>query len=179
MKDVKEGERVKALFAVFRKAVPTAKSGKTYLSVTLVDRTGELEARAFERVEEMAAQFEEKDVVEAEGHVGTFQGRPQLRLEAVARVDLATCGADPADLAWVPPPEPKKPERPAHDEAESAPWKELLGLVEAVTDPNVKALVKAFLEDDDVASRLRRAPAAAALFMAKRRSQAASTWPWT
>jgi len=158
VKDVKEGERVKGLFAVSRKAVPTAKSGKTYLSVTLVDRTGELEARAFERVEEMSALFEEKDFVEAEGQVGTFQGRPQLRLEAVARVDPA--GVEAADFAWVPPPEPKKPEKPASDEAEAALWKELEGLVDAITDPNVKGLVKAFLEDDDVAARLRRAPAA-------------------
>ena len=30
VKDVKEGERVKAIFAVSRKAVPTAKSGKSY-----------------------------------------------------------------------------------------------------------------------------------------------------
>jgi 3'-5' exoribonuclease len=158
VKDVKEGERVKSLFAVSRKAVPTAKSGKTYLSVTLVDRTGELEARAFERVEEMAAQFEDKDVVEAEGQVGTFQGRPQLRLETIARADPA--GLDAADFAWVPPPEPKKPEKPASDEAEAALWKELEGLVDAITDPHVKGLVKAFLEDDDVTARLRRAPAA-------------------
>jgi 3'-5' exoribonuclease len=160
VKDVKEGERVKALFAVSRKAVPTAKSGKSYLSVTLVDRTGELEARAFDRVEEIAALFEEKDVVEAEGLVGTFQGKPQLRIESIAKADPAASGADAADFVWMPPPEPKKPEKPAADETASVPWSELLGLVEAITDPHVKLLVKAFLEDDDVAGRLRRAPAA-------------------
>ena len=159
VKDIKEGERVKALFAVSRKAVPTAKSGKSYLSVTLVDRTGELEARAFDRVEEIAALFEEKDLVEAEGLVGTFQGKPQLRIEGIAKADAAAAGADAADFVWIPPPEPKKPERPAADES-SAPWAELLALVDAITDPHVKSLVKAFLEDDDVAARLRRAPAA-------------------
>jgi 3'-5' exoribonuclease len=80
VKDVKEGERVKSVFLVARKAVPTAKSGKTYLAVTLQDRTGELEARAFERVDELAAAFDEKEHVEVEGLVGTFQGKPQLRL---------------------------------------------------------------------------------------------------
>src|SRR5574342_480281 len=160
VKDVKEGERLKGVFLVSRKAIPTAKSGKTYLAVTLQDKTGELEARAFERVEELAQGFEEKDCVEVEGQVGQFQGRPQLRLESAAKVDLAALGGDVADFVWVPPPEPKKPERAGFTEAEEALWKELLGLMETIADHHVKDLVKAFLEDDDVASRLRRAPAA-------------------
>src|SRR5687767_4334713 len=76
VKDVKEGERVKSLFLVARKATPTAKSGKTYLSVTFHDKTGELEARAFENIEALTPLFEEKDYVEVEGSVGTFQGKP-------------------------------------------------------------------------------------------------------
>lgn len=162
MKDVKEGERVKAIFAVTRKAVPTAKSGKTYLAATLVDRTGEIEARSFDRVDEFSALFEEKDLVEVEGAIGSFQGKPQLRFESIVKIDPATAGIDAADFAWVPPPEPRKPEKvPAPAEgATDATWAELLGLVEAITDPHVKDLVKAFLADDDLAARLRRAPAA-------------------
>jgi 3'-5' exoribonuclease len=159
-KDVKEGERVKSLFLVARKAVPTAKSGKTYLSVTFHDKTGELEARAFERVEELAGAFEEKDYVDVEGQVGTFQGKPQLRIEALTKADPA--GIDAADFTWVPPPEPKKPEkeRAGFAEADEALWKELAALVDAVTDEHVKTLIRAFLEDEDVVNRLRRAPAA-------------------
>jgi hypothetical protein len=44
VKDVKEGDRPKSVYLVARKATPTSKSGKTYLSVTFQDRTGELEA---------------------------------------------------------------------------------------------------------------------------------------
>jgi 3'-5' exoribonuclease len=158
VKDVKEGERVKSVFLVARKAVPTAKSGKAYLSVTLHDKTGELEARAFERIDELAQGFEEKDLVEVEGQVGTFQGKPQLRLEQVAKADPAQLEA--AEFVWAPPPEPKKPEKAGPSAEEETAWKELLGLVDAVTDEHVKKLVRAFLEDEDVASRLRRAPAA-------------------
>ncbi len=157
-RDVKEGERARSVFLVARKAVPTAKSGKPYLSVTLQDKTGELEARAFERVEELAQTFEEKDYVEVEGQIGTFQGKPQLRLEQVTRADPASLEA--AEFVWVPPPEPKKPERTGFTEQEEAAWRELLALVDAVTDPHVKTLIQAFLEDDEVAGRLRRAPAA-------------------
>jgi 3'-5' exoribonuclease len=160
VKDIKEGERVKGIFAVARKSVPTAKSGKTYLAATLVDRTGEIEARSFDRVEELSAIFEEKDLVEVEGAIGAFQGKPQLRFESVTKVDPAAAGLDAADFAWVPAPEPRKPEKAPVEETSDANWTELIGLVEAITDLHVKDLVKAFLADDDVAARLRRAPAA-------------------
>jgi 3'-5' exoribonuclease len=158
VKDVKEGERVKSVFLVARKATPTAKSGKTYLAATLVDKTGELEARSFDKVEELGALFEEKDYVEAEGQVGTFQGKPQLRVETLTKVDPA--GLDAAEFTWVAPPEPKKPEKPAAAEADDLQWKELLVLVDAVVDPNVKSLMAAFLADEDFASRMRRSAAA-------------------
>ena len=158
VKDVKEGEVLKSVFLVARKAVPTAKSGKAYLSVTLHDKTGELEARAFERVEDLSQVFEEKDYLEVQGQVGTFQGKPQLRLEQVNKADPSSLEA--SEFVWAPPPEPKKPEKTGFSEQEEALWKELLALVDAVADHHVKALIQAFLEDEDVSGRLRRAPAA-------------------
>ncbi len=158
VKDVKEGETVKSVFLVARKTVPTAKSGKAYLSVTLHDKTGELEARAFERVEELSQVFEEKDYLEVQGQVGTFQGKPQLRLDQLNKADPAAIEA--SEFVWAPPPEPKKPEKTGFSDQDEATWKELLALLEAITDHNVKVLIQAFLEDDDVVGRLRRAPAA-------------------
>jgi 3'-5' exoribonuclease len=158
VKDVKEGDRPKSVFLVARKAIPTAKSGKAYLSVTFQDKTGELEARAFEKVEETATLFEEKDYVEVEGIVGTFQGKPQLRIETVAKVDPA--GLEAAEFVWVPPPEPKKPEKTEAPPAQDGLWGELLALVGAIADKHVRELVMAFVEDDDVAARLRRSAAA-------------------
>src|SRR6266511_2754937 len=49
VKDVKEGDRPKSIFLVARKATPTAKSGKPYLSVTFQDKTGELERASSRR----------------------------------------------------------------------------------------------------------------------------------
>ncbi|HZZ84682.1 MAG TPA: HD domain-containing protein [Anaeromyxobacteraceae bacterium] len=158
VKDVKEGERVKSRFLVARKATPTAKSGKTYLAVTFHDKTGELEARAFDGIEELAARFEEKDYVDVEGTVGLFQGKPQLRIEGVEKADPA--GVEAAEFAFAPPPEPKKPEKTGFSDADEALWKELAAILEAVTDPNVKKLLLSFVEDEEVVQRLRRAPAA-------------------
>src|SRR5512138_269529 len=158
VKDVKEGDRPKSVFLVARKAIPTAKSGKTYLAVTFQDKTGELEARAFDKVDELAATFDEKDLVEVEGIVGTFQGKPQIRIESLVKADPAAL--DPAEFVYVPPPEVKKPEKPAAEPSEEPLWKELLALVDAITDKHVKDLVQAFVQDEDVAARLRRSAAA-------------------
>jgi 3'-5' exoribonuclease len=158
IKDVKEGEPVKSTFLVVRKSVPTSKGGRTYLAVTFHDKTGELEARAFEKLDVLVPSFEEKDYVEVEGLIGVFQGKPQLRIDALVKLDPA--GLDAAEFVFVPPPEAKKPEKPAAAEVESAHWNELLVLVDAVTDPHVKALLASFLGDEDFAARLRRAPAA-------------------
>jgi 3'-5' exoribonuclease len=158
VKDVKEGDRPKSVFLVARKATPTAKSGKTYLAVTFHDRTGELEGRAFDRIEELAAGFSEKDYVEVEGIVGTFQGKPQIRIESLTKLDSPP--GDAAEFVYVPPPEPKKPEKPAAADAQDGLWAELLGLVDAIADKHVKDLVQAFVQDEDVAARLRRSAAA-------------------
>jgi 3'-5' exoribonuclease len=156
--DVKEGEKVKSVFLVAKKATPTSKSGKTYLAVTLHDKSGELEARAFDKLDELVPLFEEKDFVEVEGLIGTFQGKPQLRIETLTKADAAAL--DPAEFAFVPPPEPHKPERPAAPEGDQQAWTELLALADAVTDQHIKALIAAFLGDEDFAARLRRSPAA-------------------
>jgi 3'-5' exoribonuclease len=158
VKDVKEGERVKSLFLVARKAVLTAKSGKSYLAATFQDKTGELEARAFERLEELTPIFEEKDYVEVEGPIGVFQGKPQVRIESISKADPAAL--DAAEFVWAPPPEPREPKKEGLSEADEVVWRELAGLVGAVSDPHIKSLIQAFLEDEDVVHRLRRAPAA-------------------
>ena len=158
IKDAKEGEKFKSLFLIAKKATPTSKSGKTYLAVTLHDKTGELEARAFEKLEEVVPLFEEKDFVEIEGLIGTFQGKPQLRIETLTRVDAA--GLDAAEFTWAAPPEVKKPEKVTAPEGDEQAWAELLGLADAVTDQHIKALIAAFLGDEDFAARLRRSPAA-------------------
>jgi 3'-5' exoribonuclease len=158
IKDIKEGEKLKSVFLVAKKATPTSKSGKTYLAVTLHDKTGELEARAFDKLEELIPLFEEKDYVEIEGLVGTFQGKPQLRIETLAKADAAAL--DAVEFTFVPPPEPKKPESAAAPPGDEQAWAELLALADAVTDQHIKGLIASFLGDEDFAARLRRSPAA-------------------
>src|SRR5678815_1623857 len=79
------------------KSRTTARSGKAFLVVTLVDRTGELDARVFDKVDEQEAAFAEGDFLLVEGNVIAFHGKPQLVIEKLEKLDPEPL--DPAEFA--------------------------------------------------------------------------------
>ena len=124
-KDVKEGDRPKSVFLVARKATPTSKSGKTYLSVTFHDKTGELEARAFEKLEELGAAVRREGPRRGRGDRRDLPGQAAAPDRDGGEGGSAT-GLDAAEFVWAPPPEPKKPEKHRAAASGTEPlWKEL------------------------------------------------------
>ena len=101
--------------------MPPPGHGKVFLVVGLGDRTGEVDARVFDRVDALEPTFEAGDLVLIRGHVTQFQGKPQILLEQVDRLDPEPI--DPAEFE-VPPPPPvptpaahpaRPPRRPSPD----------------------------------------------------------------
>ena len=183
VRDLRDKQPVHTVFKVTRKARATARSGKTFLVVGLGDRTGEVDARVFERVEALEPAFQAGDLVLVRGHVTHFQGRPQILLESVDRLDPEPI--DPAEFEVpAPPPAPAPappqahgsaagPVRPTHEAPRPASEgpravAQIRELVERVGDPHVKALLLAFLDDPLVAQRLPSAPAAKGIHHAHR-----------
>ncbi|HEY3452819.1 MAG TPA: HD domain-containing protein [Myxococcales bacterium] len=146
-KDVHDKETVKSVFVVARKTITTAKNGKPFLAVVLRDKTGELDSRIWENVEALDPTFARGDHVEVEGSATTFQGRPQLKVDAIKKVGPE--GLDPADFVT--------PAKPEAGERFIGP---ILEIVEHLRDPHVKALCKSFLDDEAFVALFRRAPAA-------------------
>ncbi|MGZ3445881.1 MAG: 3'-5' exoribonuclease YhaM family protein, partial [Myxococcaceae bacterium] len=154
---------------------------------------GEVDARVFEQVDALEPTFQTGDLVLVRGHVTHFQGKPQILLEAVDRLDPEPI--DPAEFE-VPPPPPAPtptptpasahppapgaghpaaaaPARAPHDSPRPAPdgaraVVQIRELVERVADPHVKALLLAFLDDPLVVQRLPAAPAAKGIHHAHR-----------
>jgi len=182
VRDLRDKQPVQTVFKVTRKARATARSGKVFLVVGLGDRTGEVDARVFEQVDAIEPTFQTGDLVLVRGHVTHFQGKPQVLLEHVDRLDPEPI--DPAEFE-VPPPPPSPPlapaaqagaptqprpthetPRPGADGARAV--TQIRELVERVGDPHVKALLLAFLDDPVVAQRLPVAPAAKGIHHAHR-----------
>lgn len=134
-KDLKLGESVHTVFRAARKEKHLSRGGKAFLSVSLVDRTGEVDGRVFDAVEAADQAFSEDDYLLLKGKVGQFHGKTQIVIERLERLDPGPI--DAAEFAWTPAPAearaPREPkERDAKDEGHGKPHlsKRLLRLLE-------------------------------------------------
>lgn len=87
--DIRDREKVSGHFLVQQKQVPLNKNGKPYLALTLMDRSGQIEARMWDNVEQFSNSFESGDVVELEGTAVSYQGKVQLKVNHIGRLDKA------------------------------------------------------------------------------------------
>jgi len=133
-------------FLVHAKEIRQKKSGEFYLSLLLGDRTGELDAKMWDNVAEVLEEFDRDDFVKVKGMIQVFHNRPQLTLHKVRRMDESEI-----DFADYFPSSRRDPEEM---------WAELRGIADAIGNPHLKGLLQAMLNDEEVARRFRRAPAA-------------------
>jgi 3'-5' exoribonuclease len=139
-----ENQAITGFFVVSAKQVRSKKDGSLYFALTLADRTGQIEARMWETAD--AGEFASGDIVKLRGQVCRYQEKLQINLDRIRRAE-----AGEFDLGdFVP-----KTERDV-DEL----WAELNGYVESFTDSHLKALLRSFLDDAEIAAALREAPAA-------------------
>lgn len=87
VRDIQSGHTVHTVFRATKKQKSTSRQGKSFLALTLVDKTGELEARVFDNVDGADASFANKDYLLVKGRVITFHNKPQLVIEALDRLD--------------------------------------------------------------------------------------------
>ncbi|WP_373047991.1 3'-5' exoribonuclease YhaM family protein [Vulgatibacter sp.] len=158
VKDVEEGQRASSVFLVAKKQQATGRNGKTFLKLLLQDKTGHLDARVWHDAETVGATFEQGDFVEAEGQVESFQGKPQLTVERLAK----TGEQDRAEFDYNAPEAPAAPQReePRRGGVGEAAVQQLRQELARVGDPHVRALLLSFIDDPEIGPRLKRAPAA-------------------
>ena len=133
-------------FLVHSKEIRQKKSGELYLSLLLADRTGELDAKMWDNVSEVIEGFDRDDFVKVKGLIQIFHNRPQMTIHKVRRMDdseIDFCDYFPSSK---------------RDQGEM--WTELRGLVAGMANPHLQALLSDMLDDEDIARRYRRAPAA-------------------
>ncbi len=142
--ELRAGGEVEGVFACTRKDRLTAKNGAPYLAVELRDRTGAIPGRAFRDADFLAGQFERGDLVTVRGRVERFRDALQVDLKAIKRA--AEDAPDPAEFLPV-----------AYRDME-----ELDGFLEhlarEVYDPDLRALLDLFIEDEAFREEFRRAP---------------------
>jgi 3'-5' exoribonuclease len=144
-----ENKVITSTFVVVVKQIKPKKTGEPYLALTLGDRTGQIEAKMWDNVDDALDRFEQDDFVKVKGLLNKYKNRFQITIHKLRKLDEAE--VDFADYL------PKT----TQDIGEL--WKTLAGFVGTFRDPNLRALVESFMSDPDIAEAYRTAPAAKTL----------------
>jgi 3'-5' exoribonuclease len=144
-----ENQIITSSFVVVSKQVKPKKSGEPYLALTLGDRTGHIEAKMWDNVEDALGAFEQEDFIKVKGLLNKYNNRFQITIHKIRR--LGDAEIDFGDYL------PKT----TKDIGEL--WQTLAGFVSTFRDPYLKALVEAFMADPEIAEAYRTAPAAKSL----------------
>jgi 3'-5' exoribonuclease len=144
--ELQANQPAQGTFLVTYKDVRQKKSGEPYLTLTLADRTGELDAKMWDNAAEVAGTFDRDDFVLVKGQVQVFQNRPQLTVFKLQPV--AESSVDITDFL------------PASKRDRDEMFGELLGWIAGMTNPHLRGLLQGILADETVALAYRTAPAA-------------------
>ncbi|HZS52056.1 MAG TPA: OB-fold nucleic acid binding domain-containing protein, partial [Bryobacterales bacterium] len=153
IRDLQPNEVVTSFFLVHHKEVRLKKTGEPFLCLTLADRTGTLDAKMWDGVPEVMETFDRDDFVKVKGLVQIFRNKPQMTVHKLRR--LADSEVDYADYF------------PHTEKNIDEMWLQLRAAVSAIQNVPLRALLDAFLDDEDIAQRFRRAPAAKSLHHAR------------
>jgi 3'-5' exoribonuclease len=144
-----ENKVITSSFVVASKQVKAKKNGEPYLALILADRTGQIEAKMWDNVDEFILGFEQDDFLKIKGLINKYKNRFQLTIHKLRR--MAEAEIDFTDYL------PKT----TKDIGEL--WRTLTEFVASFQNPHLKALVELFMADADIAERYRNAPAAKTL----------------
>jgi 3'-5' exoribonuclease len=142
-------QEITAIFLVQFKEVRQKRTGEPYLILNLIDKTGGLDAKMWDNAAPVVDTFERDDFIRVRGLVQIFQNRPQLTVHRLKRVEDHE--VDLADFL------------PASKRDPAEMFRELAGIVGAIGNPYLRALLAAFFADDEIARLYRTAPAAKAV----------------
>lgn len=145
--ELSEGMAVESTFLCSHKALLKDKNGKPYLNLQLLDRSGLVEARVWERAPQISGHFNKLDYVAIKGNVVAFQGHLQVNVRELRTIPQEEISAED----FLP-----------HTEKDiEQMYQDLLGLCRAeFQHPQVKTLILGILEDPELAPKFKRAPAA-------------------
>lgn len=144
--DLAPGQSVQGVFLVQSKDIRQKRTGEPYLSLVLTDRTGEVEAKMWDNVADVADTFDRDDFVRVRGETQLYQNRLQLTIYSLQRLSDSE-----VDLEDFLPVSRRDPEQM---------WAELCATVDSIGNPHLKALLRAIFDDPAIAAAYRQAPAA-------------------
>lgn len=143
---LEDGMFCDSVYAVRRKQLATAKTGKPYLNLTLADRTGEIVARVFRNADYFSQLFSEGEFVYVQAKVQSYEGKLQLVIDALERVAPSEVSAEDFLPAGRVPPDVLK--------------KHMRAILETIADERIRRLCLMAMFETPEGEAFCRAPAA-------------------
>jgi len=147
--EITKNTRVESIFLVKEKHMGVTKNGAPYLSLRLMDRTGDINARVWDEVKEYDALFEKGDFIKVLCRSSIYQGAMQLTIKSLKKCDKEKISLE--DFL------------PACPFPVEEMLKELKFIINDIHDDYLKKLMKLFLEDEAFMKKYAAAPAAKAM----------------
>jgi 3'-5' exoribonuclease len=144
--DIREGQEVDSAFLLEDLRLGQTKNGKPFVGLKLRDRTGDMEARVWDRAEEFFQKLASGDVALVQGVADSFQNKVQLKISQAKRLDISEI--DPAHF------------QPASARNPREMLEELKALVGTLVNPHLQGLLDDILTDPVLSALLMKAPAA-------------------
>ncbi|HJW98630.1 MAG TPA: OB-fold nucleic acid binding domain-containing protein [Terriglobales bacterium] len=144
-----ENKIITSTFVVVAKQIKPKKTGEPYLALTLGDRSGQLEAKMWDNVDEVLEAFEQDDFLKVKGLINKYKQRFQLTIHKLRKL-----GDPEIDFSDYLPKTTKN-----IDEL----WQTLTGFIDGFQNSHLKSVVRAFMGDPEIAAAYRNAPAAKTL----------------
>ena len=144
--DLQPDQMATGVFLVAAKDIRQKKSGDPFLSLILADKTGEIDAKMWDNVVEVMDSFERDAFVRVRGLPQIFQNKLQLTVHKIQ--PLPDSEVELGDFF------------PASKREAGEMFAELQAHVNAIGNPHLRALLRAFLDDPEIARRYKIAPAA-------------------
>ena len=132
-----ENKDIVTSFVVCSKQVKPRKNGTPYLALTLGDRSGQIEAKMWDNVPEHINLFEQDDFIKVKGLINKYNNRWQLTLHKLRKMEETEVEYE--DFL------------PKTDKDVEQLWAVVGEYVEGFENRHLKALLKAFMADPEIA----------------------------
>lgn len=134
LKELKENERIIEHYLCRQKQSMKTKTGKTYFSLKLQDKTAVVDAKVWELHDEIS-DFEENDIIKVDGLVLLYNNEPQIKISRIRK-------SEPGEYEM----EDFIPRTPKDiDEL----YSRLLGFIDSISEPNLRRLIENIILDNE------------------------------
>jgi 3'-5' exoribonuclease len=145
IKNLKTGDSIDAVFFLKKKELSLTQGGKPFLKLTLSDKSGRMEAKVWENAEAADEMVATGAAVFVNGRVDSFKGDLQIRVDSIRL-------AEPGEY--------KLEELVRSVENPDEIFKNIKGMLDAISEKWLALLAKELLTDDELMSKFKKSPGA-------------------